>query len=63
VISAFSTTGLSTGITADMQPWHHLVLVCLMFLGRLGPITLGTGLAMRDRQRLYRRPEAAVVIG
>lgn len=46
-----------------MQPWHQLVLVALMFLGRLGPITLGTGLAMRDRQRLYRRPEAAVVIG
>ncbi|MGF0115438.1 TrkH family potassium uptake protein [Promicromonospora sp. Marseille-Q5078] len=63
VVSAFSTTGLSTGITADMQPWHQLVLVALMFLGRLGPITLGTGLAMRDRQRRYRRPEAAVVIG
>ncbi|MGW8567502.1 TrkH family potassium uptake protein [Isoptericola sp. NPDC055881] len=63
VVSAFSTTGLSTGITADMQAWHQLVLVALMFLGRLGPITLGTGLAMRDRQRLYRRPRAAVVIG
>ncbi|WP_344246734.1 TrkH family potassium uptake protein [Isoptericola hypogeus] len=63
VVSAFSTTGLSTGITADMQPWHQVVLVVLMFLGRLGPITLGTGLALRERQRLYRRPESAVVIG
>ncbi|GGI04608.1 TrkH family potassium uptake protein [Isoptericola cucumis] len=63
VVSAFSTTGLSTGITADMQPWHQLVLVVLMFLGRLGPITLGTGLALRDRQRLYRKPESSVVIG
>ncbi len=63
VVYAFSTTGLSTGITADMQPWHQLVLVVLMFLGRLGPITLGTGLALRDRQRLYRKPESSVVIG
>lgn len=61
--SAFSTTGLSTGITADLEPWHHLVLVLLMFLGRLGPVTLGTTIALRSRQRLYRRPETTMVIG
>jgi potassium uptake TrkH family protein len=63
VISAFSTTGLSTGITADLAPWHQCLLVVLMFLGRLGPITLGTGLALRERQRMYRRPDSAVIIG
>lgn len=63
VISAFSTTGLSTGITATLPQWHQLILVVLMFLGRLGPITLGTSLAMRERQRLYRRPESAMIIG
>lgn len=63
VISAFSTTGLSTGITATLPEWHQLILVVLMFLGRLGPITLGTSLALRDRQRLYRRPESAMIIG
>lgn len=61
--SAFSTTGLSTGITADLEPWHHLVLVLLMFLGRLGPVTLGTTIALRASQRLYRRPEGTMVIG
>lgn len=63
VVSAFSTTGLSTGITATLPQWHQLVLVVLMFVGRLGPITLGTSLALRERQRLYRRPESAMVIG
>ncbi|WP_423464454.1 TrkH family potassium uptake protein [Promicromonospora sp. MS192] len=61
--SAFSTTGLSTGITADLEPWHQVVLVLLMFLGRLGPVTLGTTIALRAGQRLYRRPESAMVIG
>ncbi|MDO8147228.1 MULTISPECIES: TrkH family potassium uptake protein [unclassified Isoptericola] len=63
VVSALSTTGLSTGITGDLEPWHQCLLALLMFLGRLGPITLGTGLALRERRRLYRRPESAVVIG
>ncbi|WP_342766649.1 TrkH family potassium uptake protein [Xylanimonas oleitrophica] len=63
VTSAFSTTGLSTGITADLPGWHQLVLVALMFLGRLGPITLGSSLALRERQRLYRMPEARMIIG
>ncbi|MCB7136238.1 TrkH family potassium uptake protein [Cellulosimicrobium marinum] len=63
VTSAFSTTGLSTGITADLAPGHQLVLVALMFLGRLGPITLGSALALRSRPRLFRQPESAAVIG
>jgi Trk-type K+ transport system membrane component len=63
VTSAFSTTGLSTGITAQLAWYHQLVLVVLMFIGRLGPITLGTALALRDRGRLYRRPESAPIIG
>ncbi|WP_277209258.1 TrkH family potassium uptake protein [Isoptericola croceus] len=63
VISAFTTTGLSTGITADLAGWHQVLLAVLMFLGRLGPITLGTGLALRSRHKLYRRPESALIIG
>ncbi|MFJ3407634.1 TrkH family potassium uptake protein [Promicromonospora sp. NPDC090134] len=63
VTSAFSTTGLSTGITADLAWYHQLVLVALMFVGRLGPITLGTALALRTRGRLYRHPESAPIIG
>lgn len=63
VISAFGTVGLSTGLTADLAPGHQLLLVVLMFMGRLGPVTLGTALALRERQRLFRQPESAPIVG
>ena len=50
VTSAFGTVGLSTGITADLPTAGQFVLVALMFLGRLGPITLVTSLALRERR-------------
>lgn len=63
VTSAFATVGLSTGITAELPVAAHLVLTLLMFVGRLGPITFASALALRDRQRLYRLPEGRPIIG
>lgn len=63
VTSAFATVGLSTGITADLPTSAHYLLVALMFLGRLGPITLVSALALRERQRLYELPEGRPLIG
>ena len=61
--SAFATVGLSTGITPQIGEAGQLVLVGLMFLGRLGPITLVSALALRERNRRYRYPEGAPLIG
>lgn len=63
VVSAFATVGLSTGITADVGTPAQLMLVALMFVGRLGPITLVSALALRERQRLYHHPEGRPLIG
>ncbi|TNM39819.1 TrkH family potassium uptake protein [Nocardioides albidus] len=63
VVSAFATVGLSTGITADLPGPAQLVLVALMFLGRLGPVTLVSALALRERGHLYRLPEGRPLIG
>ena len=63
VTSAFSTTGLSTGITPGLPDSAKLVLAVLMFAGRLGPITLGTALIVRDRHLLYEFPKERPVIG
>ncbi|HWJ67104.1 MAG TPA: potassium transporter TrkG [Nocardioides sp.] len=63
VVSAFATVGLSTGITGALPDSAQLVLVALMFLGRLGPITLVSALALRDRDNLYRLPEGRPLIG
>ncbi|CAN5678367.1 potassium transporter TrkG [soil metagenome] len=63
VTSAFATVGLSTGLTPHLPADAQLVLVVLMFLGRLGPITLVSALALRERQRLYELPEGRPIIG
>jgi potassium uptake TrkH family protein len=62
-VSAFATVGLSTGITADVGTAGQLVLTALMFLGRLGPITLASALALRTRPRLYDLPHERPIIG
>jgi potassium uptake TrkH family protein len=61
--SAFATVGLSTGITASLPGSAQLILVVLMFLGRLGPITLVSALALRENQRRYQLPEGRPIIG
>ncbi|GAB5349799.1 Ktr system potassium uptake protein B [Alteriqipengyuania sp. 357] len=62
-ISAFSTVGLSTGITAKLPPTALLVLIMLMFVGRVGTITVATALALGGRERPYRYPQENPIVG
>jgi trk system potassium uptake protein TrkH len=62
-ISAFSTVGLSTGITADLPPLGEFVIIALMFIGRVGTITVATALALGDSRRPYRYPEENPIVG
>lgn len=62
-VSAFGTTGLSTGITPDLPDGSRILVIALMFMGRLGPITLATALALRHTERRYRFPEERPIIG
>lgn len=62
-VSAFGTVGLSTGITADLSDPARIVLVLMMFLGRLGPLTLGSAIALRERRILYELPKERPAIG
>ncbi|MEV0822049.1 hypothetical protein AB0I80_12330 [Nonomuraea rubra] len=55
--------GLSTGITANVGTAGHLLLVVLMFIGRIGPLTLGSALALNRRARHYELPEERVIVG
>jgi len=63
VVSAAATVGLSTGITADVTPAGHVLLALLMFVGRIGPLTLGSALALKERARRYELPEERVIVG
>lgn len=62
VASAFGTVGLSRGATAELDGFGRVVIVAIMFLGRVGPLTLGFFLATQSRPRV-RYPEGRVWIG
>ena len=63
VVSSFGTVGLSTGITAALDPVSQLVLCFLMYVGRLGPITFASALALTPRRRLFELPKERPIIG
>ncbi len=63
VISAFSNSGLSTGITGTLPAPAQYLLSVLMFIGRVGPVTAATALALRQSRRLYRYPETRPLVG
>ena len=62
-VSAFGTVGLSTGLTPDISSWGHLILIISMFVGRIGPLTLGLAMAQRVEGDTYRFVEERVTIG
>ena len=62
-ISAFATVGLTTGITPELPDFARIWLVVLMYLGRIGPITVVAALAARTNQRLYSYPVERPFIG
>ena len=63
VISAFATVGLSTGVTADLPPTAQLTLIVLMYVGRVGTITVATALALSQCQKPFRYPEENPIVG
>lgn len=63
VVSALATVGLSTGITGSLPPQADLLLVVLMFAGRIGPLTLASALALRERTRRFELPEERTIVG
>lgn len=62
-VSAFGTTGFSTGITGKLPDAGQATLIALMYLGRLGPMTIATALALRERHTRFERPTERPIIG
>ena len=63
VTSAFGTVGLSTGITPDLSTIGKLVLIVMMFVGRLGPLTLAVALVQQQSDDRLHFPAGTVRIG
>ena len=62
-ISAFGNVGLSMGITASLPPAAQWIIILLMYLGRVGIVTVATGLALRPRRADFRYPEERPIVG
>ncbi len=61
-MSAFGTVGLSTGVTPDLTTGQRIVIIFVMFIGRLGPMTFALALA-KPRVEQVKFPETTLLTG
>jgi trk system potassium uptake protein TrkH len=62
-VSAFSTVGLSVGITPGLSMAGRVIIIVTMFVGRLGPLTMALALVQRQQMAKYRYPQETVRTG
>ena len=62
-VSAFSTCGLSTGITGDLSDAGKVIVILSMFIGRLGTLTIAFALSKGILSTNYRYPEEHILVG
>jgi trk system potassium uptake protein TrkH len=62
-ISAFGTVGLSMGITDSLSTAGRLLITLLMYIGRIGPLTLIYALSMRKHQPNITYAEEKIAVG
>ena len=62
-VSAFGTVGLSSGITSALSQWGQIIVILAMFIGRLGPYTIGIAMAQTSAIDNYRFVQERVTIG
>ncbi|WP_280798163.1 TrkH family potassium uptake protein [Aurantimicrobium minutum] len=63
VISGFGTVGLSTGVTANLPDPGVYLMALVMFMGRVGTVTLAAALAVTQKGQLFTRPEERPIVG
>ncbi len=62
-ISAFGTVGLSMNLTPRLPGESLIVLMALMFVGRVGTISVAAALSVNQRHRRFRLPEEKPIVG
>ena len=61
--SGYGTVGLSTGITAQLNPFGQLIVILTMLVGRVGPLIIGLKMVPNKDVNHYRKAVEAVTIG
>ncbi|GAM12986.1 TrkH family potassium uptake protein [Mesobacillus selenatarsenatis] len=62
-VSAFSTVGLSMGLTPELSSIGKILITITMFAGRVGPLTLAFAVTKKKKENHYRYPAGKVMIG
>ena len=62
-VSAFGTVGLSMNLTPLLSPMGKLVIVLMMYIGRVGPLTLVLAVGQSQNVSRIKYPESKVMIG
>jgi trk system potassium uptake protein TrkH len=63
-VSAFSTVGLSMGFTSELSPGGRIAVTLLMFLGRVGTLSVAAALVIRRPRKVrFRYASEDVVVG
>jgi trk system potassium uptake protein TrkH len=63
IFSAFSTTGLSTGITPELSTPGKVLVLLSMYIGRIGPLTLALAVSGQAEISRVQLPSEKVLIG
>lgn len=63
VISAFATVGLSANITPSLGSLSQLLIIVLMFIGRVGPLTLALSFRVIPHRGQVTYPSGRVMVG
>jgi potassium uptake protein, TrkH family len=61
--SAFGTVGLTMGLTPALSTAGRIILILTMFIGRLGPLTIGIALTKRAEDTSVHYPKGNILIG
>ena len=62
-ISAFGTVGLSMGVTSQLTKVGRLFIIVLLFVGRLGPLTMAVALARNKMGGRFRYAKGEIMVG
>ena len=61
--SAFATVGLSTGITGSLCSASKILIITLMFIGRIGPLTMALSIRTQSNTGKFSYPETKLLVG
>lgn len=63
VFSAIGTVGMTTGITRDLNTLSRLIIIVLMYCGRLGSLSFALVFAQKNKSTSVRQPQEKIIIG